>query len=289
MANVSKLETSRIPMTKAGQYAPVDRRAGLSLKEFKRDYYRRKPVVVSGAPYGWKAWSSWGWENFKNRCGSSQVTVFPYQNNQYRQDGAQKLSLAEYIEKILVTDFDTYPYYMIYNSSLLQEHEDLWQDFSEPTHCYDWFNLLPKAVRFPSPRIYIGPKGAISTLHQDRWGSHFWMAQLQGRKHWILFPPNEAEFLYPAFSKKGSGLARYQVQPDRPDLEQFPLFEKCHGLECVIGPGDVLIAPGEWLHWVKSLDATLSLTHNYMAPGNIGSCMKGLTKWFIELQMGKRH
>lgn len=268
-------------------YGPVDRRIGLSLREFKREYYRRKPVILSGGPYGWNAWSSWTWENFKSRCGKSPITVFPYQDKQYRQDGAQKLPLAEYIDKILVNDFDTYPYYMIYNSSLLQEYEALWQDFSEPAHCYDWFNLLPKAVRFPSPRIYIGPRGAVTTLHQDRWDSHFWMAQLQGRKRWILFPPHEAEFLYPASSNKG-GLIRYQLQPDTPDLEQFPLFAKSHGVECVIGPGDLLIVPGGWLHWVKSLDPTLSLTHNYMAPGNIMPCMVGLTKWFLDLQLGKR-
>jgi ribosomal protein L16 Arg81 hydroxylase len=268
-------------------YAPVDRRNGLTLREFKREYFRRKPVVVSGGPDQWKAWSSWTWDNFKRRCGTSTVTIYPFQGESYRQDAAKKVSLAEYIDNILVNDFDSYPYYMIYNFSLLQEHKDLWQDFAQPSYCFDWFSFLPKAVRFPSPRLYIGPKGTISTLHQDRWGTHFWMAQFQGRKHWILFPPEEEKYLYPVSSQRGNGLVRYRVQPDAPALEQFPLFEKCHGMECVIGPGDLLIVPGDWLHWVKSLDPTFSLSHNYMTPGNITSSMLGLTKWFVDLQLKK--
>src|SRR5690348_1296540 len=118
-SKTARMDQSHNPVEvgpKTAHYGPVDRRTGLSLREFKREYYRRKPVILTGGPYSWKAWSSWTWEHFKNRCGRSPITVYPYQDNQYRQDGAQKLPLAQYIDNILVNDFDTYPYYMIYNS-----------------------------------------------------------------------------------------------------------------------------------------------------------------------------
>jgi hypothetical protein len=273
------------------QYASVDSRSGLSVREFKREYYNRKPVVITDGIKKWSARSTWTFNTFKSRYGKSIVSVYPYEQGRYRADRIQQLPLADYIDKILTNDFDSYPYYLIYNSSLLDEHQELRGDFFEPKYCFDWFKFLPKAMRFPSPRLYIGPKGAISSLHQDRWGTHFWMAQLEGRKRWILFSPDQEKFLYKSEgSAKEQGLTHYQVQPDKPDLKRFPMFNQGKGLECTIGPGDLLIVPGNWLHWVLSLDATLSLTHNYMGPGNFLPALKGQAGWCFDYWLGKlRH
>jgi Cupin-like domain len=266
--------------TKASvQYQPVDRRHNLSVREFKHEYlYRSRPVVVTDALDQWNARDCWTFEAFKSRYGKSKVDVY---HGSSRPEMAQRIPLAEYIERILANDFGAYPYYLRYNFSLLQEHKELWADFAEPKYCFDWFRLLPKFMRLPSPRIYMGPKGAVSDLHQDRWGTHFWMAQLAGRKHWILFGPDQEEFLYGSVGNPG-GLVPYQVNPDAPDLERFPMFAKAKGLECTIGPGDLLIVPSNWVHWVVSLDPTLSLTHNYMGHGNFRSCLKGQLSWTLK-------
>jgi hypothetical protein len=57
------------------------------------------------------------------------------------------------------------------------------------------------------------------------------------------------------------------VDPDRPDYERFPLFRQVKGFECTIGPGETIFVPGGWAHWVQSLDASISLSSNYMGPG----------------------
>jgi ribosomal protein L16 Arg81 hydroxylase len=112
------------------------------------------------------------------------------------------------------------------------------------------------------PRIFIGPKGAVTPLHHDIWDTHAWLAQLVGRKRWIMFPPDQRHLRY-----------GYQVQPDQPDLEGFPRFQQATPLECTIGPGDVIFVPSRWAHWVVSLDPTISLTHNYMGRGCFWSAM----------------
>ena len=118
------------------------------------------------------------------------------------------------------------------------------------------------------PRIFIGPRGAITPLHMDIWETHAWLAQLVGRKRWLLFPPDQRPLLYD-----------YQVQPCQADLEKFPLFRKASPLECTIGPGDVIFVPSGWAHEVISLDATISITHNYLGPG----CFRpGLTRCIKE-------
>ena len=90
-------------------------------------------------------------------------------------------------------------------------------------------------MRLEYPTIFVGPKGAITPLHHDIWKTHSWLAQLVGRKHWILFSPDEKKFLY-----------EYNVQPHNPDLEKFPLFRNTKPLECIIGPGDLIFVPSGW-------------------------------------------
>jgi ribosomal protein L16 Arg81 hydroxylase len=104
--------------------------------------------------------------------------------------------------------------------------------------------------------MFIGPKGAVTPLHVDLWGTHAWLSQLVGRKRWILFSPDQSQFLYD-----------FNVDPNQPDLRRFPQFEKARGYECTIGPGETVYVPSNWSHWVVSLDASISLSSNYMAPG----------------------
>lgn len=274
-------EVSKSPTRNFVSYEPVDRRRDLSLREFKSEYFRRKPVVIEDGFKEWPAHSSWRLETFKARYGKSVITAYPYVNGAYKRDAAKQMQLGDYIEKIQSSDFDSFPYYLIYDYSLLHQHPELWADFSEPALCFDWFRFFPSALRFPSPRVYLGPRGAVSNLHQDRWDTHFWMAQLEGRKRWILFSPDQVGLLYRAGGNSRE-LVSFSVIPEQPDFDRFPLLRQAKGVECTIKQGDLLICPGGWVHWVKSLDATLSLTHNYMGPGNFWPALKGQLSWSTE-------
>ena len=119
---------------------------------------------------------------------------------------------------------------------------------------------MPAFLRLIYPRIFIGPKGALTPLHHDIWETHAWLAQLVGRKRWILFPREQRELLY-----------SYKVRLDCPDFEQFPLLRNAKPVECTIGPGDTIFVPSGWAHQVTSLDATISITHNFMGPGCLWS------------------
>jgi ribosomal protein L16 Arg81 hydroxylase len=142
---------------------------------------------------------------------------------------------------------------------LFLKHKELLADYTIPKYFFDWFTFLPGFMRLIYPRIFIGPKGAVTPLHDDVWGTHAWLAELVGRKRWILFSPDQRELLYD-----------YKVKPDKPDFERFPLFRKAKPLEATIGPGDIIFVPGGWPHYVISLDPTISLTHNFMGPGCFG-------------------
>jgi histone arginine demethylase JMJD6 len=238
-------------------YPEVDRRAGLSLKDFK-SYYRapKKPVVITDAIDGWGARTGWTFDFFRKRYGKTLVNVHEYHGERYRPNDIRWMELADYIEGVLSKDWVSFPYYIRDNWRLLVEHPELSADYSFPPYFFDWFKRLPPFMQLPYPRIFIGPKGAVTPLHMDIWRTHAWLSQLVGRKRWILFPPEQSDLLYD-----------YQVDPERPDLKRFPLYRHARPVECTIGPGDTIFVPTGWAHWVVSMDPTISLTSNYMGPG----------------------
>jgi hypothetical protein len=250
-------------MNEGLQFGQVDRRSGLSLREFNREYRAPgRPVVIADAIGAWPARSKWTFDYFKSRYGGTLVEVYRYEGSDYQADHMERVLLAEFIDKLLSNDWDSYPYYVRDDWKLFVEHQDLVADYQVPQYFFDWFTLLPSFMRLIYPRIFMGPKGAITPLHLDIWGTHAWLAQLVGRKRWILFPPDQRELLYD-----------YRVQPDKPDLERFPLLRKVRPLECTIDPGDTIFVPSSWAHQVTSLDPTISLTCNYMGPGCFRPCL----------------
>jgi len=70
------------------------------------------------------------------------------------------MPLGEYIDRMVVMDAGSYPYYLHDNYSLFVEHKDLWSEFSQPKYCYDWFRLLPAFMVRPG-RGFSWGRGAL--------------------------------------------------------------------------------------------------------------------------------
>ncbi len=250
MSKASKrLTVERLPQ--------VDRRSGLSLQEFRREYlYRGRPVVITDAIDDWKARSLWTLDHFRSRYKDTRITLSKYEGAHYRATAVETVPLGSFIDKVETNDFTAYPYYVRDDWKIFVTHKELLTDYQVPKYFFDWYVFVPGFMRLIYPRIFIGPKGAITPLHLDIWETHAWLSQLVGRKRWLLFSPDQRGLLYD-----------YQVQPCKPDLDKFPLYRQAKPLECVIGPGDTIFVPSGWSHEVVSLDATISITHNYLGPG----------------------
>lgn len=239
------------------QYPQIDRRAGLSVREFNREYRSPgKPVVIVDAIDNWRARSTWTFDFFRSRYGSSTVLAYRYSGDKYKQKDAIEMSFRDYLDGVSSGDWNSFPYYIRDNWALLASHPELSADYRFPKYFFDWFTLLPPFMRLRYPRIFIGPKGAVTPLHEDIWGTHAWLSQLVGRKRWILFSPDQRPLLY-----------NCQVDPERPDFSRFPRYREARPVECTLAPGETIFVPGGWAHHVVSLDPTISLTSNYMGPG----------------------
>lgn len=269
----------------SSQYPQIDRRSGLSMKEFIREYRsRRKPVVILDAIDSWRARSEWTFEFFKGKYGRHVIEVYRYRGGKYRPSDATRMELGEYIDGVTKHDWTSFPYYVRDNWALLTDHPELSADYSFPKYFFDWFSLMPRFMRLRYPRLFIGPKGAVTPLHLDIWGTHAWLSQLMGRKRWILFSPDQKDLLY-----------NYEVDPERPDFERFPLYRNARPVECTLGPGETIFVPGGWAHHVSSLDPTISLTSNYMGPGCLNRSLTNAVRelllkraWHASLQLGAK-
>lgn len=75
-----------------------------------------------------------------------------------------------------------------------------------------------------------------------------------GHKRFLLLPPQDIPCAYlenDYFS---------QVDGEYPDLESFPKFAGCRPLTVEVGPGETLLIPVGWLHQVRSLSISMSVS-----------------------------
>ncbi|MGW0434342.1 cupin-like domain-containing protein [Micromonospora sp. NPDC003197] len=117
--------------------------------------------------------------------------------------------------------------------------------------------LLPETVT-----LLLGPAGTVTGLHHDN--MNILLCQVMGRKHVRLVPSYQRARVYPR------GGTYSHVDAAQPDLDQHPAYGQATVLEGVLQPGDALLVPAGWWHWVRALDvsATVSLHHFQVPAGN---------------------
>ncbi|XP_071039560.1 HSPB1-associated protein 1 isoform X2 [Parasteatoda tepidariorum] len=102
--------------------------------------------------------------------------------------------------------------------------------------------------------FWLGSTGANTPCHVDSYGCNL-IAQVFGRKKWVLFPPEDAKFLYPTRIPYEESSIFSSVNVAEPDLEKHPLFKKAHPYVVILENDEVLFVPKGWWHFVLNLDS----------------------------------
>ncbi|KAK3915937.1 HSPB1-associated protein 1 [Frankliniella fusca] len=194
----------------------------------------------------------------------------------------------------------------------IEEFSNLKQQTTEPTEegkkwfyfdyhqisdwtCSDLKDAMPlkwDAFGFPDKgaedsTIWIGSKGAHTPCHFDTYGCNL-VAQVVGRKRWILFSQDDTEDMRPTRVPYEESSVYSLWNFNCPLPPEF--YDKCDRRPYIVdlSPGDVLFVPRHWWHYVESLDFSISI--NMWLPKDPEDDVSRLDEAFVRLlfsQMSK--
>ncbi|XP_036739383.2 HSPB1-associated protein 1 isoform X3 [Manis pentadactyla] len=133
-----------------------------------------------------------------------------------------------------------------YFVSLFGDKTDIFQDVR-------WSDFGFPGRNGQESTLWIGSRGAHTPCHLDSYGCNL-VFQVQGRKRWHLFPPEDTPFLYPTRIPYEESSVFSKVNVVNPDLKRFPQFWKARRHMVTLSPGQVLFVPRHWWHYVESID-----------------------------------
>uniref|UniRef100_A0ACB8G1M8 HSPB1-associated protein 1 n=1 Tax=Sphaerodactylus townsendi TaxID=933632 RepID=A0ACB8G1M8_9SAUR len=87
--------------------------------------------------------------------------------------------------------------------------------------------------------LWVGSSGANTPCHLDSYGCNL-VLQVQGRKRWHLYPPEDSSFLYPTRIPYEESSVFSKVNVVNPDLKHFPQFKKAQAHTVIVNPGQVI-------------------------------------------------
>ncbi|XP_071978177.1 HSPB1-associated protein 1 isoform X2 [Engystomops pustulosus] len=148
----------------------------------------------------------------------------------FRYDPAESWAYADY--KYLALLFKDQP-------EMLQEVS--WEDFGFPGR------------DGRDSTLWIGSRGANTPCHIDSYGCNL-VLQVQGRKRWHLFPPEDTAYLYPTRIPYEESSIFSKVNVVNPDWQRYPGFSRACPHVVTLHPGQVLLVPPRWWHYVESVD-----------------------------------
>jgi hypothetical protein len=276
----------------------VQRRHGLSIQAVYEDHLSGygEPVILTDAITAWPALSKWSFQFFRERHGEDLIfarggvsgtskRVMKLRQFLDHAEAPSQCPPGFWVDNVTglprrETAEDTAAPLRLYYYDAFLRHAELLEDIKPAPHCIeDWLALLPdnfqkllQGTRYHPRNLIIGPEGSKTHLHFDFFHSCGSLAQIVGSKRCILFSPTDSDFLYDR-----------AVDPEHPDLQRFPLYEKATAFCCTLNPGELLLIPRRWWHHVSSVQKSIAVAYNFFNRANFSQFFTSLIKHLPEI------
>eukprot|EP01041_Mallomonas_annulata_P013588 gene13588-28861_t len=231
----------------------------LSTQQFQERYEATEiPCIITDIPIleKWRCAECWTFDKLKEY----RQRVFKVGED---DDGYSiKIKLKHFL-KYLQYNTDDSPLY-IFDSHFDDDKisKKLLQDYTIPSYFPDdLFKLVGEKRRPPYRWFLIGPERSGTCVHIDPLGTSAWNTVLQGRKRWVLLPPNTPKRIVKAkdLIRKGEDDEAINYFIDLiPRLRVT--YPELNIVEFIQYPGDTVFIPGGWWHAVLNLDDTIAIT-----------------------------
>lgn len=106
--------------------------------------------------------------------------------------------------------------------------------------------------------FWLGTAGAHTPCHYDTYGCNL-VAQISGRKRWILYPPMDSLFLDPSRVPYEESSVYSRINFEKWSSQVIPAIPGTHPYIVELHPGDVLFVPRNWWHHVQNLELSISI------------------------------
>jgi len=136
-----------------------------------------------------------------------------------------------------------------------------------------WYHQVNENLR----KVFICPSGCLTRLHQDAGNAHGWLAQIKGRKMFVLYPPSDTQNMHPLETEIET--VQSPVDPLSPDTDRWPNIKDAHPVACILHPGEAVVIPQGWWHYAVALDKSITLQRNFY---HAGSNAEGLVKMVLK-------
>ncbi len=231
--------------------APV-RRARIGTDEFlERFYAANRPIILDDVVSGMPA-SAWTPESLRDRCGNAEIEIMSDRDT----DPEYEIFSGRHRSKIRMDDYlchvldpaGSNDRYLVANNFFFQT--EVGRNLLGELRPLPEF-LIPDE-KGDATYLWLGPKGTVTPLHHDVINIFYF--QLYGTKQFILAAPEEIPFIY---NRQG---VYSDVDPEIPDTESFPHYERARMTTVTLEAGQALFVPVGWWHHVRSMDVSVSVS-----------------------------
>ena len=274
------------------------RNQGWSLDEFE-NYMNRtgapKPVVFTDLIGDWPALTDRPWQSvdylLSQTLGGRRLVPVEVGRSYVDEDWGQELiPVKSFLDKYVLAQPQQQPpqpgehhhqvgYLAQHN--LFRQIPPLRNDMRIPDFCWADVPGHPSdpskgqpALDTPQLNAWFGPARTITPLHTD--GYHNLLCQVVGHKYVRLYPPSATPAMRPRGMEQGVDMSNTggvdvgvvegwdPVGEDADEEEAVGrMREELEGVEyweCILGPGDTLLIPLGWWHYVRSLSVSFSVS-----------------------------
>ncbi|XP_076308023.1 bifunctional peptidase and (3S)-lysyl hydroxylase Jmjd7-like isoform X1 [Tachypleus tridentatus] len=242
------------------------------------------PVLFRQAVRHWPALKKWTNQYLRDKIGQKEVTVAvtPTGYGDAVCDGyfvmpeERKMTMNSFINILEGHGQDNYVYYIQkQNSNLTEEFEELVSDVAmELSWATSAFGVEPDAVNF-----WMGDKRAVTSMHKDHYENIYCV--VRGQKDFILIPPTDLPWVpyenFQAAVYKTSEDGQFHIEkdesfgivpwipvdPEQPDYQCYPKFQRATKLWCSVQEGDALYLPSLWFHHVRQSHGCIAVNFWY--------------------------
>lgn len=220
------------------------------------------PLVIVGGLKSVPALTKWSLEHLAEVAGSQPVMLEHSVRSVFRPDqrvnrGLYQRDLVDFASGLeaIAGRHDGLHHYLS-NVNLAKWLPCLTEEVPAPP-------VLAALGRLRGTYLFAGPATTGSHAHYDTTDNA--VAVFSGRKHIVVFPPGQLRAYralpaYHALCHFSGGPVGYNGWLEWAAAAGHP------GMECRLGPGDLLVIPAHWWHFVRNEELTLGVTYSFAIP-----------------------